>query len=134
MGLFDSLASAVLSNVGGEQGKMAQVAMDLFNQNGGLSGILEKFQQHGMAEQAASWVSKGVNLPVSAEQITSVLGSSTVAEIAAKFGINPEMLSNNIAENLPNLVDKMTPDGEVSASSGNVLSALLDILKDKASQ
>ena len=133
MGLFDNLASAVLSKVGGEQGKMAQVAMDLFNQNGGLSGTLEKFQQHGMAEQAASWVSKGANLPISAEQITSVLGSNTIAEIAAKFGINPAMLSQKIAENLPTLVDKMTPDGVVPANSGNVIAALLEILKDKTS-
>ncbi|OIQ99120.1 hypothetical protein GALL_188570 [mine drainage metagenome] len=129
MGLFDSLAGAVLSKVGGEQGKMAQIAMDLFNQNGGLPGILEKFQQNGMAEQAASWVSKGTNLPITAEQITSVLGSSVVAEIATKFGISPELLSSNIAENLPNMVDKMTPDGVVPANPGNLLAALMDMMK-----
>lgn len=129
MGLFDSLAGAVLSKVGGEQGQMAQIAMDLFNQNGGLPGILEKFNQNGMAEQAASWVSKGTNLPISAEQITSVLSSSVVTDIAAKFGISAETLTSNIAEHLPNMIDKMTPDGEVPANTPNLMATLLEMMK-----
>ena len=68
MGLFDSLAGAVLGNVGGEKGAMVQVAMDLFNQNGGLAGVIEKFKAGGMAEQAASWVGTGENLPISADR------------------------------------------------------------------
>lgn len=129
MGLFDSIAGAVLSKVGGEQGQMAQIAMDLFNQNGGLPGILEKFNQNGMAEQAASWVSKGTNLPISAEQITSVLSSSVVTDIAAKFGISAETLTSNIAEHLPNMIDKMTPDGEVPANTPNLMATLLEMMK-----
>jgi uncharacterized protein YidB (DUF937 family) len=129
MGLFDNLASAVLSKVGGEQGKMAQIAMDLFNQNGGLPGILEKFKASGMAEQAASWVSKGENLPISAAQISHVLGNNAVAEIAAKFGISAEALSSKIAENLPTMVDRMTPDGVMPADSGNLLATLLSMAK-----
>lgn len=129
MGLFDSVAGAVLGKLGGEQGKMAQVAMDLFNQYGGLSGILEKFKANGMAEQVASWVGKGANLPISAEQVSSVLGNSAVAEMAAKFGITPEALSSKIAEYLPTIVDKMTPDGDVPADSGNLLGTLLSMLK-----
>jgi uncharacterized protein YidB (DUF937 family) len=129
MGLFDNLASAVLSKVSGEQGKMAQIAMDLFNQNGGLPGILEKFKASGMAEQAASWVSKGENLPISAAQISHVLGNNAVAEIAAKFGISAEALSSKIAENLPTMVDRMTPDGVMPADSGNLLATLLSMAK-----
>lgn len=129
MGLFDSLAGAVLSKVGGEQGKMAQIAMDLFNQNGGLPGILEKFNQNGLAAQAASWVSTDANLPISADQILSVLGNSKVTEIAAKFGISPELVANNIAEYLPKMVDKMTPDGVVPTNPGNVLAALMEMMK-----
>jgi uncharacterized protein YidB (DUF937 family) len=103
--------------------------MDLFNQNGGLEGVIEKFKAGGLAEQAASWVSKGENLPISAEQITQVLGSSAVTDIAAKFGMNSSDISNKIAEYLPQVIDKMTPDGEVNANSGNLLSAVLGLLK-----
>ncbi len=129
MGLFDSIAGEVLGKMMGEKGQIAQVAMDMFNQNGGLEGILEKFKQGGLAEQAASWVGKGENLPISAEQINSVLGNSSIAEMAAKFGITPEVLSAQIAEHLPTVVDKMTPNGQVEANSGNLLSTVLSMLK-----
>lgn len=129
MGLFDSLAGAVLSKVGGDKGAMVQVAMDLFNQNGGLEGVIEKFKSGGFAEQAASWISTGENLPISAEQISQVLGSDTVTEIAAKLGMDSGEISSKIAEYLPQVIDKMTPDGEVNANSGNLLSAVLGMLK-----
>ena len=101
----------------------------LFNQNGGLSGILDKFKQGGLGETAASWVGKGENMPVSSDQIASVLGSGAIAEMAAKFGINPETLSSQLAQHLPGVVDKLTPDGEVPAESGNILSTVLGMLK-----
>ena len=129
MGLFDSVAGAVLGKLGGGQGGMAQVAMEMFNQNGGLSGVLDKFKQGGLAEQAASWVGKGENMPISAEQISSVLGNGAIADMAAKFGISPETLSAQIAEHLPTVVDKMTPDGKVSEGSGGLLSSVLGMLK-----
>lgn len=129
MGLFDSVAGAVLGKLGGEQGGMAQIAMEMLNQNGGLSGVLEKFKAGGLAEQAASWVGKGENLPISADQISSILGSGAIAEMAAKFGITPEVLSSQIAQHLPSVVDKMTPNGEVPADSGNLLSSVLSMLK-----
>ncbi|PPD52535.1 MAG: hypothetical protein CTY10_09375 [Methylotenera sp.] len=129
MGLFDSIAGAVLGKVGGEQGGMAQVAMEMFNQNGGLNGILDKFKEGGLGEAAASWVGKGENMSISADQISSVLGSGAIAEMAAKFGINPETLSAQIAEYLPAVIDKLTPDGEIPAESGNLLSTVLGMLK-----
>jgi uncharacterized protein YidB (DUF937 family) len=129
MGLFDSVAGAVLGKLGGDQGGMAQVAIEMFNQNGGLNGILDKFKEGGLGEAAASWVGKGENLPISADQIASVLGNGQIAELAAKFGINPDTLSAQIAQHLPGVVDKLTPDGEVPAESGNILSTMLGMLK-----
>lgn len=129
MGLFDSLAGAVLSNVGGDKGAMVQVAMDLFNQNGGLEGVIAKFKAGGLAEQAASWVGTGENLPISAEQISQVLGSDTVSGIAAKLGMDTNDISGKIAEYLPQVIDKMTPDGEVNANSGSLMSAVLGMMK-----
>ncbi len=129
MGLLDSVAGAVLGKLGGEQGSMAQVAMEMFNQRGGLSGILDKFKAGGLGDVAASWVGKGENLPISADQISSILGSGTIAEMAAKFGISPEVLSAQIAQHLPTIIDKMTPNGQVEADSGNLLSTVLGMFK-----
>jgi len=129
MGLLDSLAGGMLEKVMGEKGAMAQVAMDMLNQHGGLGGVLDKFKEGGLAEQAASWVGKGENLPISADQIASVLGNGQLAELAAKFGIDANTLSAQIAEHLPGIVDKLTPDGEVPADSGNLLKTVLGMLK-----
>ena len=130
MGLFDSIAGAVMSKVlGGENGGMAQAAMDLLQQNGGLSGVIEKFNQGGLAEQAASWIGKGENLPISAEQISAVLGEGQVAELASKVGITPEVLSSKLAEYLPGVVDKLTPDGALPANEGDILTKVLGMLK-----
>ena len=129
MGLLDSITGSILGKFGGEQGNMAQVAIDLFNQNGGLNGILEKFKEGGLGETAATWVGTGSNAPISAEQISSILGDGTIAQLAAKFGINPETLSAQIAQHLPNVVDKLTPNGEVQNESGDLLSTVLGMLR-----
>src|SRR5688572_29967888 len=101
MGFLDNIAGAVLGKMGGEQGSMAQAAIELFNQNGGVDGVLEKFKASGLAEQAASWVGNGENLAISAEQISSVLGNGAIADLAAKLGLSPETLSAQIAQHLP---------------------------------
>ncbi len=130
MGLFDSIAGAVLGKVmgGGEQGGIAGIASELLNQNGGLSGVLDKFKQGGLGDLAASWVGKGENLPISADQISSVLGSGTLAGLAEKFGISPDTLSAQLAQHLPGMVDKVTPDGEVNAGSNDMLTSILGSL------
>lgn len=129
MGLFDSLAGSMLGKLGGEKGAIAQVAVDLFNQNGGLPGVLEKFKAAGFADEVASWVGKGANQQVSAEQITQVLGNTTIKATADKLGISANEISAKIAEYLPQVVDRMTPNGEVGKDSGNLLATLLGMLK-----
>ena len=129
MGMLDGLVGSVLGKVMGEKAGMAQVAMEMFNTNGGVGGILDKFKAGGLGDAAASWVGKGENMPVSADQISSVLGSDQIAAMAAKFGIDPATLSAQIAEHLPTVVDKMTPNGAVEADSGNILSTVLGMFK-----
>lgn len=129
MGLFDSLAGAVMSSVlGQEKGNLVKVAMELVQQQGGLQGVLAKFQEAGLANEVASWISTGQNLPISAEQIAQVLGNTQVGEIAQRVGLNPEALKAQLAEQLPNLVDRLSPDGRLPAD-GELMSRLLSLLK-----
>jgi uncharacterized protein YidB (DUF937 family) len=127
MGLLDSIAGALLG--GGNQGGMAQVAMEVLNQHGGLSGVLDKLKEGGLADEVASWVGTGANMPVSADQISAALGNSTIGNLASKFGISPEVLSSQIAQHLPELINKATPNGQVTAESGDILSSILGMLK-----
>ncbi len=129
MGLLDGLAGAVLGKMMGDKGSMSEIAMEMFNQNGGLEGILSKFEDGGLADLAASWVGNGDNESVSSSQITKTLGAGAISEMAGNFGISPDMLSGQLAQYLPDVVNKMTPDGEVNDNSGELLSSVLGMLK-----
>jgi len=88
----------------------------------GLGGLVDMFNQKGLGDVVSSWVSTGKNLPISADQIQSVLGSSQIQALAAKAGINASRASQLIAEILPQLVDKATPNGQMPA--GGILDAI----------
>jgi uncharacterized protein YidB (DUF937 family) len=95
--------------------------------SGGLTGLVNMFNQKGLGDVVNSWVSTGKNLPISPEQIQSVLGSSQVQALAAKAGIDPSKASAAIAQILPQLVDKATPNGQIP--SGGIMDALSGFLK-----
>ena len=117
MSLFDSVMGAV-SGHEQQQGGMASVLGGLLANNGeagGLDGLLEKFKQAGMADQVNSWIGNGQNLPISAEQISQILGSDVVRTVAAKLGIDPDQAAQQLSALLPGLIDKLTPHGEMPA-------------------
>ncbi len=129
MGLLDSIGSMLDgAQAGGSGGDIMAVAQQLLGQAGGLEGLLKKFQENGLGEVAASWVGKGQNLPISAEQIQKVLGNEQVAAIASKLGVDPQQASMQLAQMLPGLVDKLTPDGQV-AQGGDLLAQGANLLK-----
>lgn len=79
----------------------------------GLDSLLNQFRNAGQGQVADSWVSTGQNLPISAEQINSVIGHGKLAEIAQAAGVDPAQLSQILASSLPGLIDKLTPGGQV---------------------
>ena len=129
MGVFDTIAASVLDQMAGEKAGTAKIAIEMFNQYGGLSGILAKFQDNGLADIAASWVGTGENKPISSQQITDVLGADTINQIAQKFDLDASVLSSQLAENLPKVVDKMTPNGEVSKHSNDLFKVVMSMMK-----
>ena len=119
------------SATGGPQGGGFDVASALpllLSQSGGLQGLLQKFQAGGLGDAVASWVGTGQNLPVSAEQLQSVLGSRQLNEVASKLGIDSQQLSSQLAQHLPGLIDQVTPNGQVP-EAGNLLAQGTGLLK-----
>jgi uncharacterized protein YidB (DUF937 family) len=94
--------------------QMAGAVGDLLK-GGGAAGLLGKLKGLGLGDLASSWVSKGKNLPISTDQIAKLLGSGTIASIAAKLGIGEEQTAKSLAEALPDAIDDMTPDGNEPA-------------------
>ncbi|PPD11927.1 YidB family protein [Methylophilus sp.] len=129
MGLFDSVAGAMMNKVMGDKGPLAKLAMELFQQYGGLPGILQTLKNGGLSEQVDSWVGKGANMSVNAQQIGSALGSSVLAGMAAKLNMTAEELSGKIAEYLPDVVNQLTPNGVVENNPALIMSRLMGMLK-----
>lgn len=115
MGLFDSVMGAVSQQMG-QQGGLVNVLGGLLandGEMGGLGGLTEKFNQVGMGDMVNSWIGGGENSPISAEQISKVLGGDTVARIASQLGVDPAQATDQLAQFLPGLIDKLTPQGAV---------------------
>lgn len=88
--------------------------------HGGLGGLLDKFQQAGLGDVAASWVGSGQNQPISGDQIGSVLGPDVMADLAARLGTDPGAAAGQLSQVLPGLIDHLTPSGEApQAGLGN---------------
>jgi uncharacterized protein YidB (DUF937 family) len=120
---------AVDGVLGGSSNPLAQHAMELIhNHPGGLAGLVQTFQQNGLGEIVNSWVGTGQNQPISADQLQSVLGGQQVQQLAAKAGIPPDVASAKLAEYLPMIIDRLTPNGQVP-QSGNVMEMGMNILK-----
>lgn len=104
---------------GAQTGHLAGLFGNLFGENSaGLKAIVEKFNAAGLKDVVASWVGKGKNLPVSADQIKSALGSEQLAALAAKIGLPTDNVAELLARHLPGTVDKLTPDGRIPDDAG----------------
>jgi uncharacterized protein YidB (DUF937 family) len=111
MGLFDGLSgmleNAISSHVGGLSGLMGEALSNF----GGLDGILAKLNDAGLGQQVNSWLGRGENMPLTADQIGSVLGSAQLQELAVKFGVSMDQVPQLLATHLPTAVDQASPDG-----------------------
>jgi len=133
MGLFDKLKEGLAAQLGGQEqfNSLLEHVTGLINNPavGGIPGLIEKFKGKGLGDIMASWISTGKNLPISADQIKQVLGSDTVKQIAAKLGISSEDMSKHLAELLPQVIDKLTPNGKLPETGQ--LGEALNMLKAK---
>ena len=123
MGLLDSILGAAGGGAGGAIGDL------LKSHEGGLGGLVAAFEKNGMGDLASSWIAKGANLPISAEQISHVLGSGPIGDIAKKLGVSPEAAAAEVSKLLPQLIDKLTPNGALPTGGLGGLGGLLGGLK-----
>jgi uncharacterized protein YidB (DUF937 family) len=92
----------------------------------GLTDLKEKFSQSGIGHIFASWIAKGPNQAVSPDQLDQVLGAGKIKELADKAKVSVADARASLAQLLPNLVDKLTPDGQIP--SGNLQQRLKDLM------
>ena len=120
MGLMDQLEQAVGGAMSGHAGQnsLLQALTSLLGQNssvGGLAGIVQAFQKNGLGDIVNSWVGTGNNLPITPDQIKQGLGGDLLSQFASKAGVSPEAASMQLSSLLPNVIDKVTPNGKVES-------------------
>ena len=129
MGLLDSVIGAITAGQGGAgqqgggQSALINIVMGMLANKagasqggaaaGGLGDLMARFQQGGLGDVLGSWIGTGQNLPVSADQLSNVLGSDMLAKIAQQLGVSHGEAASQLSEVLPQVVDKLTPDGHV---------------------
>jgi uncharacterized protein YidB (DUF937 family) len=118
MSLFDQLGQAAAGMMGGagNQSPLMQAVIGLLGSNssvGGLNGLIQTLQKNGLGEIVNSWVGTGKNLPISPEQIQQGLGGDLLKQLAAQAGLSADAAGGQLANLLPGLIDKLTPDGKV---------------------
>ncbi|NUR61801.1 MAG: DUF937 domain-containing protein [Catenulispora sp.] len=80
---------------------------------GSVTDVFNKLKNSSIGDQVQSWIGKGENKPVTADQVTQALGQEHMERIAQKTGTTPEQAAQNMAAKLPTMVDKLTPDGQL---------------------
>jgi len=81
--------------------------------SGGLRDLVGQFQQSNHADVAKSWVDTGANRPVTPDMLASVLSEEQIATLMAHTGLSREALLRGMSDELPHVVDKLTPEGRV---------------------
>jgi len=132
MGILDSLLGSVMGGTVQGQSPLVLAALQLIQQNGGLPGIISKLQQGGYGSHVDSWVGTGANLPINGSQLQEALGSGTIGQIAQQLGLSHGDASSGLAQVLPQLIDKMTPSGQVTSDHADLLSQALSALSKRA--
>lgn len=135
MGLLDSVLGSLMG--GGQQGgsnPLLQIAMQMLTKQGGGSGgagglgdLMGMFQKAGMGDQLNSWISTGDNMPINGDQLTQALGSDKIRDIAGQLGMGHGDVAGGLAKMLPELINQITPNGQVPQDH-NVIGDLLGSL------
>ena len=144
MGLLDGLLGSLMGGAGSGQGQGAtnpllQIAMQMIAARsggsgggidvGGLSGIVDAFQKGGLGHITDSWVGTGENLPVNSDQISAVLGSDKISAIASQLGMSHGDVAGGLAKMLPDLINHVTPNGQIPGNHGTIEDALAMLMK-----
>ena len=98
---------------------------------GGLAEIVSSLQSGDLGDVVSSWLGSGENLAVAPDQLQSALGSDKISAFADQAGVSGSEASALLAGILPQIVDKLSPDGQLPDAGGldGLLGGLMSSLK-----
>lgn len=138
MSLLGDLAGSLLGSGTPQQTGQGQGAagvpaalVGLLSQQGGLQGLLDKFHAAGLGDVAQSWVGTGQSQSVDPSDVHAALGTETVQALAAHTGLPVDELLQQLAQHLPQVVDGLTPSGQVPDQHGGLAELGMSLLRSR---
>jgi len=96
-------------------------AMQWVQRNGGVGAVLDRFRQKGYSKQAQSWVSTDANTDVDEAAINDVVGMEELSRLSRQLGVPEDEVARGFAEILPEMTDKLSPDGDLPDEADDAL-------------
>jgi uncharacterized protein YidB (DUF937 family) len=84
--------------------------------SGGLGTLIKDLQDSGHGQTAQSWVGTGPNQPIDRNDLASALGADTIDRLAQQTGMDRDELLEGLSQQLPDLVNHLTPSGRLPTS------------------
>lgn len=137
MGLLDGLLGSMMGGTAGQPpqaqggGQVVQLVLQLLQRNGGIEGLLAKMQQAGYGDQAQAqaWIGTGQNQAVPADVLAQIFGQGQLGEIAQQLGLSRDDAAGGLAQALPDVVDRMTPQGRIPEDTNDLVAQTLAKLR-----
>jgi uncharacterized protein YidB (DUF937 family) len=79
----------------------------------GITELLDRFKQSGQADTAESWIKTGPNKPCTASQLEQAIGPEVFENLSRQTGLSRDELVSRLCRELPDAVDKYTPQGRI---------------------
>ena len=83
----------------------------------GLHDLIDSFKQAGHGEAADSWVRQGPNKQIGPSDLEGALGPDVLATLSQQTGLSREEILSRLSRNLPDAVDKYTPQGRIPTAA-----------------
>jgi len=115
-GSLGDVLGQVLGGRGGPAGGLGDVLGQVFGGSGGaggLGGLLEQLERGGFGGPSRSWVGTGKNQPLSPDAVGQIFGRDGLDAIARQAGLSTQDAADGLARLLPEVVDHLTPQGQV---------------------
>jgi uncharacterized protein YidB (DUF937 family) len=78
---------------------------------GGLRDLVDSFKQAGQGEAVESWVGRGPNKQIAPQHLEQAIGTDVLATLSRETGLSHEEVLSRLTRNLPEAIDKYTPEG-----------------------
>ncbi|KXV17553.1 YidB family protein [Gluconobacter oxydans] len=116
-GFLGNLMNQAVGAIGGQLGEKFGGSIGDFLKGDGLNMLISQAQSAGLTDKIHSWIGNGENLPITADELRSLLTDQQIQMIVSKTGLPANTILPALAQLLPRAVDKHTPDGQAPSTT-----------------